>query len=357
MKVFHCQRCSHLLFFENTVCERCGAKLGYLPDQNVLSALRPVENGWSAATDAEDSARTWRYCANATFEVCNWLVDAASDHALCRACDLNRYIPNLNSDEQREAWQRLEFSKHRLVYSLLRFNLPLVSKKQDPQQGLSFDFISEADQVPNEAQTMTGHVHGQVTISVAETDPVERERMRELMNEPYRTLIGHFRHEVGHYYWEQLIAPFEDILFEFRHRFGDERQDYQEALQRHYAEGAPADWTAHYISAYASTHPWEDWAETWAHYFHMIDTLETAYAFGLSLQPPAVPSQALTLQADIDPYVHPDFVEIANRYLPLTYAVNSLNRSMGQPDLYPFVLTDTVKNKLEFIHRLILMGR
>jgi hypothetical protein len=91
-------------------------------------------------------------------------------------------------------------------------------------------------------------------------------------------LLGHFRHEVGHYFWDRLVATDPHQLEEFRVLFGDDRQDYGEALKRHYDEGAPANWQDTYISMYATMHPWEDFAETWAHYLHIVDTLETAGA-------------------------------------------------------------------------------
>jgi hypothetical protein len=195
---------------------------------------------------------------------------------------------------------------------------------------------------------MTGHDNGLITINLAEADDSERERQRHQMGEPYRTLLGHFRHEIAHYYWSRLIAS-SDRLPEFRDLFGDERKDYARALQDHYAKGPPEDWPSHYVTAYASSHPWEDFAETWAHYFHMVDTLETARAFGVSLRPKVAKGADLTAKIDFDPY-RSEMERIIEAWLPLTFAVNSINRSMGQPDLYPFVVTPTVIAKLTFVH-------
>jgi len=183
---------------------------------------------------------------------------------------------------------------------------------------------------------------------VAEADDPFREKMRVQMGEAYRTLLGHFRHEVGHHYWERLIES-SDRLAPFRERFGDERVDYAEARQRHYDQGPPPDWSAGFVSAYASMHPWEDWAETWAHYLHMTDTLETARAYGLVVRPegartPSVRTRRLDLH---------DFEDLAAGWYPLTMALNSLNRSMGLPDTYPFVLSDTAIAKLRFVHEVI----
>ncbi|MFV0276560.1 MAG: putative zinc-binding metallopeptidase [Parahaliea sp.] len=355
MQIFRCQNCGNTLFFENTLCENCGMALGYLPAAGTLSALRPDNELWYALGDERQGA--WRYCSNQQHGVCNWLVEAASVESLCIACRLNRYIPNLNTASQQESWRELEFAKHRLVYSLLRLGLPVVSKAARPEEGLAFDFVSGEAAVPEDAEVTTGHTAGRITINAAEGDPVAREQMREAMGERYRTLIGHFRHEVGHYYWDRLIAPYPDIGERFRALFGDERDDYQEALGRHYQTGAPADWQQHFVSRYASTHPWEDWAETWAHYLHLIDTLETAYAFGLSTTPRGGHPPGMSMQADIDPYTHANFQDMIDRYLPLTLAVNSLNRSMGQPDLYPFLLPDAVRSKLQFVHDLLRNAR
>lgn len=361
MKLFNCQNCGHTVFFENTHCEQCQSPLGFAPDLITLSALKPDNSGgWLALADTSQPAKSRYYCANHQHQVCNWLVDSEDANTLCIACQMNRYIPNVNDLEQKQSWQEMEFAKHRLMYSLLRLQLPLQSKNDDPEAGLSFDFITPDEPVPEDAEATTGHAEGQVTINLNEADPSEREQMRKDLNESYRTLIGHFRHEVGHYYWDQLIATNAQWLQDYRTMFGDEREDYGEALKVHYEQGPPADWNSRFVSTYASSHPWEDWAETWAHYFHLIDTLDTASAFGLSLGAPYLPQHTNTMvamTADLDPYTHDNFSDILNRSIALTFAVNSLNRSMGQPDLYPFVLNEPVKAKLEFIHRLMLSYR
>lgn len=353
MKLFSCQECSNPLLFENTYCEKCGSALGFLPEQITLSTLKPAADScWYAMADKASPAKIWRYCENNQHAVCNWLIDADDEDPLCIACQLNRNIPNLGKIEQRQAWQRLELAKHRLVYGLLQLKLPLLNKHQAPEQGLSFDFISEHNVVPDNAETLTGHAAGQVTINAAEANTIEREQMREDLNESYRTLIGHFRHEVGHYYWDQLIFPNKQRLDDCRRLFGDEREDYGEALQKHY-ENPVVNWQDLYVSVYASSHPWEDWAETWAHYLHIVDTLETANQFGMSLKPRLKQLKGLKVAININPYKNADFDEILEQYLPLTFAVNSLNRGMGQPDLYPFVLVPAVRVKLGFIHSVL----
>ena len=196
---------------------------------------------------------------------------------------------------------------------------------------------------------MTGHDNGLITIALTEADDVEREKMRTALHEPYRTLLGHFRHEIGHYYWDRLVDD-GGRLDAFRALFGDDRADYAEALQRYYDNGAPPDWQTRFVSAYAASHPWEDFAETWAHYLHIIDTLEIAGAFEISVHPRIARTDALDATVDFDPYRATDVHRLVDTWLPLSLALNSLNRAMGQPDLYPFVLSDPAIAKLGFVH-------
>jgi hypothetical protein len=351
MQLFECQNCGQLLFFENTRCERCGHLLGYLPDVSVLSALAWEEDGWWRPLAAADRP-SW-FCANVTHHACNWLVPAGSAKIFCDACALNRTIPDLSVPENLRRWQRLEAAKHRLVYGLLRLHLPLVGRAEEPRTGLAFDFLAGSGTGSFEpAAIITGHASGLITIDIAEADDAERERHRQDMAEPFRTLLGHFRHEVGHYYWDRCVRG--GVWLEaFRDLFGDERQDYQARLQTHYALGLCLDWQQNFVSSYASAHPWEDFAETWAHYLHIVDALETAYAFGIHVRPRAGCDPQLNVSVDFDPYRETDFNTLVRAWLPLTYAVNSLNHSVGQPDLYPFVLAPTVMGKLRFIHGLI----
>jgi hypothetical protein len=298
----------------------------------------------------------YRFCANAAMQGCNWLVAADAGSSHCRACQLNQTIPDLGVFGNLERWQKLESAKRRLVYSLLKLRLPLYSKVEDAQRGLAFEFLADPNPQFREGPgVVTGHLNGIVTLNIAEADDAERERQRATMAEPYRTLLGHFRHEVGHYYWSQLIAG-SDWLQPFRDLFGDEQRDYEQALEAYYA-GSAGPWQTHFVSAYASAHPWEDWAETWAHYLHIIDVLETAYAYGISIRPRAGRSADLATRADFDAYRMDDFDALVQAWLPLTYAMNSINRSMGQSDLYPFVLPPPVLGKLRFVHDVIRQSR
>ena len=352
MKLFDCQNCGQTLFFENTRCEHCGLRVGYDAGSQSLLALDRTDQEldnlvWHAAGD---TSRCFKFCVNAAQDVCNWLIPAEAEDSYCLACKHNRTVPDLDKEHNKHLWQQMEFAKHRLFYTLMALKLPLATRVDDPEEGLMFEFKEDESE---DKKVLTGHEHGDITINIVEADDAERERRRTAMHEPYRTLLGHFRHEVGHYYWDRLVrdAP---ALEPYRAIFGDERADYNEALQKHYREGPPADWRESYVSAYATTHPWEDFAETWAHYLHIIDTLDTADAFGIRIKPKEiVASEALTTQVDFSPYTADSIAPIVEAWVPLTFAVNSLNRSMGLRDFYPFVLTPMIIEKIGFIHDLV----
>jgi hypothetical protein len=344
MQVFSCGACGQLVYFENTVCTRCGHELGFDP-----GSMRLVTGSFAGGRLTGLDGSSWVRCDNAKEDTCNWLLPAGSEAGLCTACALNRTIPDLTVAENRVLWQSIEDAKRRLVYALMRFGLPLVSHREDGDSGLAFDFLADAG---SDKPVMTGHADGLVTINIAEADPAERERRRQDLGEPFRSLLGHFRHEVGHYYWDLLVRD-GGRLDEARAIFGDERADYAEALRRNYEEGPPADWQERHVSSYAAAHPWEDFAETWTHYFHIVDTLDTAAAFGLGVDPQVSDDPALATRIAFDPYRARDIDALVGAWLPLTYAVNSLNRSMGQPDLYPFVLSPVAIGKLDFVYRLV----
>lgn len=351
MKIFQCENCGRPVYFDNVSCEACGATLGFLPEECTFKAV-PDREGVSFV----QPGLPVRFCGNHVHNACNWLLDADGPDHYCASCRLNQIIPPLESAENLEAWRSIEGGKRRLIYSLMRLGLPLKSKADDAATGLAFDFLSADGLTPGEGPVLTGHSNGLITLNIAEADPAHREHARRSMGEPYRTIIGHFRHEVGHYYWERLVYPEPHRLEGFRERFGDERRDYAEALQNHYNRGPAENWPDHYLSAYASAHPWEDWAETWAHYLHLLDLLETAHAFGIRLDP-CLPSMGdLSLQTTFDPYETADVDAILSAALPLSLAVNSLNRGMGLPDIYPFVLSSPVVEKLRFIHEICRNG-
>jgi len=346
MKIFHCDHCGHLLFFENTECVGCHHRVAYLPDLQLVGSLDPDgEETWRSPLP--QAVTRYRLCHNDKTEgICNWAVTADDDNALCMSCRITRVIPNLAEPANRAAWYRLEAAKRRLLFTLIELGLPLANRMGDPVRGLTFQFLADVD--AGGGRVLTGHVDGVITVNIAEADDAERERRRTTMLEPYRTLLGHMRHESGHYYWDRLIRDTSE-LEEFRSLFGDERVDYAESLKTHYERGAPADWQTRFVSAYSSSHPWEDWAETWAHYLHMVDTLETAAACGLSLKPHRLDEPALP---ETPQPVSPQpaaFERLIDSWFPLTYVLNNLNRGLGLIDAYPFVLSPAAVAKLCFV--------
>src|SRR5579883_2702612 len=355
MKIFHCDHCRQLVFFENTYCVKCGHRLAYLPDLRVVGSLdaTTATGVWNSPLPRA-AGRAYRLCRNyEKHDVCNWVVPASGPDELCQSCRLTRVIPDLTRPGHRQGWYKLEVAKRRLVYTLLALELPLCDKTADPERGLAFEFLADPDpETPGAKPILTGHANGVITVNVAEADDAEREKRRVALHEPYRTLLRHFRHEVGHYYWDLLVRD-TDRLAAFRGMFGDERSDYAEALQRHYQTGPPADWQQRFVSGYASAHPWEDWAETWAHYLHMTDTLETAAACGLSLRPRRPGEPVLPATPDPLDDVPESFDELMSSWFPLTYALNNLNRGLGLPDGYPFVLSAPTIEKIRFVHETI----
>jgi hypothetical protein len=363
-RAFRC-RCGRPIFSRNDVCLACGTPLGYDPELVLLRPLAPTRDPavWRAmrtrGIGATAPLHTYRRCANWTSAApCNWLLRddaAAREQPFCRSCRLDRTVPDPTDRDNAALWLKVEVAKRALVSQLIALGLPVASRvSEDPQRGVMFDLLRSPPEGP---RVMTGHADGLITLDIEEADDVHRERVRAEMGEPYRTLIGHLRHEIGHYYWLRLVAG--TALEEpCRAVFGDERADYAAALQRHYAEGAPADWRDRHVSAYASAHPAEDWAETWAHYLHMVDVLDTARSFGLVAHHNEV--QYEPFGADVlDP---PDgvptpedtaFLALVNGWIELTGALNELTRSMGEPDFYPFVLSRPAVRKLRFIHRVV----
>ncbi|CAN5434874.1 putative zinc-binding peptidase [soil metagenome] len=346
MKLFKCQSCGQLLYFENTRCERCSHKLAF--DSSRAELLTLIQTANDTFSEFNNSNNLYRYCANSQHNVCNWLIPFASSDQYCVACKLNEIIPDIRQPDRFAQWKKLESAKHRLIYTLLKLKLPLLAKTDDTNTGMAFNFLAEEEA---HTKVIMGHADGLITINLAEADDTKRVAMREKLQEPYRTLTGHFRHESGHYYWDRLVRDSTNLQ-SFRSLFGDESIDYGDALKHYYRVGPPANWNISYVSAYSTAHPWEDWAETWAHYLHIIDTLETAYSHGLQICPVGDDEGRLVSNHQSDPYTVENFSEIIKLWYPLTVTVNSLNHSMGKGDFYPFVIPPNVVQKLDFIHRL-----
>ncbi|MDX1951601.1 MAG: putative zinc-binding peptidase [Verrucomicrobiota bacterium] len=345
MKNFHCDECGNLVFFENVLCVRCNHTLGFIPDALDLTTVDPEGSLWRPLAE-HSRERLYRLCANSVqHHICNWLVPQHDPDPLCKACRLNEVVPDLSVPGNQERWLKLEIAKRRTIYTILRLKLPTEADEKNKKPPLRFHFKADAPGAP----VMTGHANGIITINTAEADDDERERRRVALNEPFRTLLGHLRHEIAHYYWERLISNTPHLV-QYRELFGDETTDYSDALKLYYTQGAAADWQNRCVTPYASSHPWEDWAEAFAHYLHILDTTETAASFGISLRPrhPNAPVMTADLKK-INP-LQSDFDSLYENWLPLTYALNELNRGMGLPDLYPFVISTPVIAKLRFIH-------
>ena len=336
MRDFFCSNCGQRLAFENSVCLSCGSALGFSLDD---MALLVIASGPNNRHPGFIDARDYQLCANLHIAECNWLVRGGADGALCASCRLTRTRPNDSDTKALPAFARAEQAKRRLFAELHELMLPIVGRDEDPEYGLAFDLLSSEYE-----QVFTGHDNGVITVDLAEGDDVHREQLRIEMDEPYRTLLGHFRHEIGHYYYYRLVDPDRDYLAQFRELFGDPDADYQEALNRHYRNGAPAGWKSSYVSSYATMHPAEDWAETFAHYLHIRDTLDTSAAFGLA------PAAATLQRRVLGPSAFPILIDM---WLPLSWSLNMLNRSMGHADLYPFVLPPNVLQKMRLVHHLV----
>ena len=333
---FTCPNCGQRLAFENSVCLSCGSALGFSLTDKALLVIAPGEESEHAGAVDE---REYRLCANLHLAECNWLVEKNPAGQLCASCALTRTRPADGDVKAMSAFADAEKAKRRLIVELHELKLPIVGRDEDFNYGLAFDLLSSETE-----KVFTGHHNGVITLDLAEGDDVHREQLRIAMAEPYRTLLGHFRHEIGHYYFYRLIGPSADNGVRFTQLFGDPNADYQAALDRHYSDGAPPGWAKNFVSSYASMHPAEDWAETFAHYLHIRDTLDTSAAFGFA------PSGATLERRTLGPS---GFDTIIEMWLPLAWGLNMVNRSMGKDDIYPFVLPPAVLNKMRFIHTVI----
>jgi hypothetical protein len=355
-RTYQC-RCGNAIFFRNSFCLNCHSALGYEP---FLGKVVPIDQGsepetWTVGVPVDGAAALYWRCANVkTAAACNWLIPLSgvdNPQPFCKCCRLNRTIPDLSIPENKSLWASIEMAKRRVISALIALRLPTESRvTEDPERGLAFDLLRSVD---SSHRVLTGHDDGLITLNIEEADDAKREQIRKRMREPYRTLVGHLRHEVGHYYWDRLIDGTQN-LNAYRELFGDERADYEQALKKNYEQGPQPNWRSLYVSSYASVHPWEDWAETWAHYMHMLDTLSTASSVGL---------RADSVELSVDPFtsaaLYQDgvdkecFLSLLNSWVKLTAVLNELSRSMGQPDFYPFALPYAAVAKLHFIHSVI----
>lgn len=312
MTLMQC-RCGQRVFFDNHGCVNCGRQLVFDIDALGVRSEEAPGSGLPVCANRNTAVR------------CNWMPATGSAHGYCLSCAMSKTIPMLSKPENHDRWRKLEAAKRRLIYDLLLLGLPVDESR------LEFHFKEDRRTNPDvgEHHVTTGHSSGVITINAAEADEVFREKMRQKMNEPWRTLLGHMRHESGHYYFTELLD--DRGLAEARALFGDETEDYESALEAYYANGPKPGWMTTYISAYASAHPAEDWAECWAHYLHIRSVLQVAVDAGLL----------------------PEGNNWYEQFVELVLSLNEMMRSLGLPDAYPFVLTEAVVRKVEFVHRAI----
>jgi len=323
VKAFSCRVCGKALYFGNSSCVSCGTQLGFSREEK---AIVPVDEHGQYV---DLHGRVWHVCANSALSGCTWL--SAVPGGRCFSCDLTRTRPSDDDVKGLSEYPIAESAKRRLIVELDDLGFPIRTRQEDPEAGLAFDLLSSVDE-----KVIIGHADGVITLDLAESNDVHRERLRVSMDEPYRTMLGHFRHEIGHFYWQQLVDGDDQLLATFRELFGDERESYAATMERHYSQGAPPGWQERFISQYATMHPWEDFAETFAHYLHICDTVETASSYGLAT---VAPPQQFSSFRDL----------VTGVWVPLSIALNQINRSMGKEPLYPFVIPAPVLDKLEFV--------
>lgn len=374
MKTFQCT-CTEqpIIFFESRQCLSCDRVVGI---DDSFDQVEPYEKDPETGLFFKENQPQVHYkkCDNnEEYNACNGMVnlntfvpDPDKDEMLCFGCRFNETVPDLSIVEHIPLWKKMESAKRRALYTLKALPIPLQTTDENPEGGLSFDFITDrnvkdhfASSLEGHEKVFTGHDCGHITINLAEADDVARSQTKHAMGERYRTLLGHFRHELGHYYFDQIIVPSPENHALCKQYFGDDELDYQEALKHHYENGSPKNWRDAFISEYATMHPYEDWAETWAHYMHIIDTLETAQNFSITGSTSNIEAHVeelteLNLPQDACYFSQQtDINSILDTWMEFSVMLNSLNRSMGLADAYPFVLTQAVRTKLSFIHHAI----
>jgi hypothetical protein len=335
MRLFSCPACQQQVYFDNSVCLACGSDIAFAPDVMEMVSV-------SAPGGAH------RNCVQrVTSDACNWAIEAADPTPRCRSCRLTGADSVVGADALRA---RAEAAKRQVLYTLLQLGVPFAPKMgEDDLQGLRFVWTLPAAGAP----TFTGQQNGTVTLNLNEADDAHREATRVSFGEPQRTVLGHLRHELSHYFFHRFVEGWPAIE-DFRSTFGDERVDYTTALQQHYQQGPAADWQQHFVSAYASSHPWEDWAETCAHYLLMVEAVDTAAAWGLQLSSAgsaAVQPEQAAAAAPVERLV-------LDQWLPLARFLNAMSRSLGLPDSYPYLLPPPVIGKLRLVrHALTARGQ
>ena len=351
MRLFRCDTCGNPVYFDNRSCVNCNSRLGFVAENIAVHAVVPDASQPDHWRRVDQKQFLYRFCPNAAHDICNWLVRDEDPETYCQVCRHNGLVPDPEKPDGLRRWRAIAAAQRHLFYSFLRWDLPRPTRRDDPHGGLLFDLKDDEVKPDGTVETpLIGHDEGHIVIRTVEADAPAREQQRAMMNEPYRTLLGHFRHETGHFIWNRLVRD-AGRLDGFRAMFGDETANYQQALEHHYREGPAPGWGDSYISYYATSHPWEDFAECFAHVLHIVDSLETAHMFGIALAP--LTSEAMKAHATFDPYSELDFAHVTEVWIPLSVALNTIHHSMGERDLYPFILTPAITAKLTWVHRLL----
>lgn len=328
MRLFSCPVCRQQVYFDNTVCLACGSEIAFAPDRLQMVAL---------------GGRHRTCVQRQTAEACNWAIEATDPIERCLSCRLTGALSAVGADALRS---RAEAAKRQVLYTLLQLGVPFSAKLgEDDRQGLRFVWALPGQ---SSSSLLTGHHDGTIVLNLNEADDAHREAARVSFGEPQRTVLGHLRHELSHYFFQRFVEGRPEISA-FRNSFGDERADYAAALRRHYESGPAADWPQHFVSAYASAHPWEDWAETCAHYLLMVEAVDTAAAWGLQLSPAGgvhVQPAAAAAAAPVERLV-------VDHWLPMARFLNAMSRSLGLADSYPYLLPPPVQAKLRFVQDIL----
>lgn len=311
VKRLHCPTCGNEVFFDSIECVRCRTGLAVeIRGRGALSVL---------------DASTTTPCARRSVWSCNWPAEPGAFDQLCASCRL--VDPNIWAHDPRMV--PFQTAQRRALYQLAELGVPW----RDVDPALRFVYLSKTA----DPDATIGHRGGEITLDIDEADPAYGERIRANLGEHYRTPLGHLRHELGHFVWLTMVANDPDRLAAFRERFGDERDDYAAALERHYQRVDDLSWRDRHVSFYASAHPWEDFAESWAQVMHVHDVVETGAAWGV-VHAPADPADARAW---------------LGTSVTASVAANELARAMGMRDLYPFALTEGARTKVEFCWRLV----
>lgn len=330
-RVERCPQCDHRVFLDDLHCLNCGAELVYEPMVGgfalaVCPCLHRDERqcNWAAAADDAPAADTVTAPVGSTGPADD--APAAACRQPCAAC--RRITVSVQAAETPELVAAFCAAIRRTLRRL-HDGFGIDERRIDPPLRFALE-----RSVSDWAVTI-GHTDGLITLDVAEADPLHRESQRTALGEPYRTPLGHVRHEVGHWVWAAAVAPCPGALDEFRSRFGDEQVDYQAALSEHYQQDDDGSWRQDWISRYAAAHPWEDFAESTAHVLHLDDVLHTAAVGRLA------------------PAAEGSFTARYTAWTELVVELNEVTRAMGEDDLYPFAPPPAAVDKMHLAERLL----